>query len=353
MEVVVFGPGTGEAILVHCTGNEWLCVDCTTDEGRCWPLWYLAQLGAQASSCVRMIVATHWHSDHVKGLSRLIEECGNTQFVCSGALRSDEFQQIVARFSTEEVGAVRPPLSEVRRCFDIIASRKGRSGYKAPKFASSDRTLDRFLIGSRAVEVTALSPSDQDQLNALEAFAEYFVPVDEPAAGPSPIDQNHASVVVVIRVDDEFVLLGADLERTASPHTGWNALVASTTRPQFLATPFKVPHHGSSNGQSNDVWAKMLAPSAGAVVTPFLSSRLPRPEGLQWLLQRTSDVYATGIPTGANVRRRPEVDRTIKETSVNFESLRIPQEPGIVRFRKVAGSKAPWNVETFGEAKKL
>jgi hypothetical protein len=289
----------------------------------------------------------------VKGLSQLIEECGSAQFVCSGALRGEEFKQIVARFSTDEVGAVRPPLSEVRRCFEIIASRKGQSGYRPPKFATSDRILDKFLTGSREVEVTALSPSDQDQLNALEAFAKYFVPVDEPAAGLSPIDQNHASVVVVIRVDEEFLLLGADLERTPSPHTGWNALVASPTRPQFLATPFKVPHHGSSNGQSDEVWAKMLVPSAGAVVTPFLSSGLPRPEGLQWLLQRTPEVYATGIPTGIRVRRRPEVERTIKDSTVSYSSQRIPQEPGIVRFRKVAGSKAPWNIETFGEAKKL
>ena len=30
------------------------------------------------------------------------------------------------------------------------------------------------------------------------------------------------------------------------------------TRPQFLAKLFKVPHHGSSNGQSIEVWTKML-----------------------------------------------------------------------------------------------
>ena len=84
--------------------------------------------------------------------------------------------------------------------------------------------------------LVSFSPSDQDYLNALEAFAGYFVPIDRPATELSPIDQNHASVVVVVRADQEFLLQGGDLERTVSPHTGWNAVVASETRPKFGLT---------------------------------------------------------------------------------------------------------------------
>ena len=121
--------------------------------------------------------------------------------------------------------------------------------------------LSPLVLGRPAVSeqmLVSFSPSDQDYLNALEAYAGYFVPIDRPATELSPIDQNHASVVVVVRADQEFLLQGGDLERTVSPHTGWNAVVASETRPQFLAKLFKVPHHGSSNGQSIEVWTKML-----------------------------------------------------------------------------------------------
>src|SRR2546421_497103 len=178
---------------------------------------------------------------------------------------------------------------------EILADRKGQTGYRPPNLAHADQTLDRFAVDSRTVEVFALSPSPQDRLNALEAFASYFVPVDEPGTGLSPVDQNHASVVVCVRVDDEHVLMGADLERTASRHTGWNAVVASAIRPQALSTLFKVPHHGSSNAQCDDVWRSMLIPSTCAVVTPYASSNLPRPDGIQWLRARTPHAYATGL----------------------------------------------------------
>jgi beta-lactamase superfamily II metal-dependent hydrolase len=302
---------------------------------------------------VRLIVATHWHADHVKGMADLVRACSKAQFVCSGAIRSDEFKQIVARFSSEEVGAPRPPLSEVKRCFEAIASRKGTTAYKPADFANAHQILDKFIVNSRRIEVMALSPSAQDRLNALEAFASYFVPVDEPALGLSPTSQNHASVVIAVSLDNEHILLGADLECTGSQYTGWNAVVASTIRPQAMATLFKVPHHGSSNAQSIDVWKKMLVPSASAVVTPYASSQLPRPEGVQWLTARTTEAYLTSVPAGARVRRRPEVERTIKETTVNFSSSRLSEEAGIVRFRKRAGSPGPWQVEKFGAAVKL
>jgi beta-lactamase superfamily II metal-dependent hydrolase len=355
IEVTVFGPGIGESILVHCGNGEWICVDCTVADEKCLPLWYLEQLRLQASTCVRLIVATHWHADHVKGLARLLGTCSRAQFVCSSALRADEFKMIVARFSTKEPGAARPPLSEVRKCFELLAQKKatGVADYRPPIFASAHITLDRFTVGPNAIEVIALSPSPQDDLNAKEAFASYFVPVDESATGLSPIDQNHASIVLSIQIDGEFLLLGADLEKTNSQLTGWNAVVASRIRPQQLSTLFKVPHHGSVNAQSDDVWRRMLSSSAAAVVTPYTVSGLPREEVISWLLERCRSAYATGLPKNSRLRRRPEVERTIREATLNFASRRLPAEPGIVRFRKLLGAAGAWSVEMFGEAQEL
>jgi beta-lactamase superfamily II metal-dependent hydrolase len=353
IEVAVFGPGIGESILVHCGNGEWICIDCTLEDGKCWPLWYLEQLTFQASVCVRLIVASHWHADHVKGLAQLLTVCSRAQFVCSSALRPDEFRMLVARFSTVEPGSPRPPLSEMRKCFELLAEkRKTGANYLPPKFASAHLPLDRFKVGTRDVEVIALSPSPQDDLNAKEAFASYFVPVDEPATGLSPIEQNHASVVLSIQIDQEFLLLGADLERTNSYLTGWNAIVASRMRPQQLSTLFKIPHHGSANAQSDDVWRRMLVPSPAAVVTPYTSSGLPRDDGIEWLLERSGTVYATGLPEISRLRRRSEVNRMVREATLHFSSYELPAQPGIVRFRKMLGAVA-WDAETFGEAQKL
>src|SRR5262249_35024768 len=158
------------------------------------------------------------------------------------------------------------------------------------------------------IEVMALSPSPQDHLNALQAFTGYFVPIDQPATGLSPIDQNHASVVLSIRIGTEFILLGADLERTSSQLTGWNAVVASTIRPQELSSLFKIPHHGSSNSQSDGVWSNMLVPSAFAAATPYTPNGLPSESECDWLCNKSVNVFCTGVPTTRRVRRRPEVE---------------------------------------------
>lgn len=355
LEVTVFGPGIGESILIHCGAGEWICCDCTATEGRCWPLWYLDQLGFQASTCVRLIVTTHWHADHVRGLSSLLHACTRAQFVCSSALREDEFKQIVARYSVQEPGAAQPPLSEVRKSFALLAKRKEEDPtvYRPPVFATAHTVLDGLQIGSREVRVMALSPSAQDVLNALEAFAGYFVPVDEPATGLSPIDQNHASVVLSVQIDRDFLLLGADLERTKSLLTGWNAVGASMIRPQQPSCFFKIPHHGSAGAQLDDVWERMLVSQSHAVVTPYLSSNLPRLEGIQWLLAKSANLYATGVPHSTRVRRRNEVEKTIRESTLQISAVSLPAHPGTVRFRKLIGSPESWRVETFGQAEKL
>src|SRR6266516_2562570 len=99
-------------------------------------------------------------------------------------------------------------LGEVRRSFEFLDSRRQNRDpdYRPPELAVAHLTLDRFDAGNSKVTVTALSPSPQDHLNALHAFAGYFVPVDSPATGLSPIDQNHASVVVLLEIADDRLL---------------------------------------------------------------------------------------------------------------------------------------------------
>jgi beta-lactamase superfamily II metal-dependent hydrolase len=354
IEITLFGPGIGEAVLVHCGEGQWICVDCACFDGNCWPLSYLQDLNIPKEA-MRLIIATHWHADHVNGISKLVEAYPNAQFVCSAALRTDEFQELVARFSEIEPGAARSPLLEVRKSFALLAAAKAAASpsYRPPIFANAHRVLDKFTVGGRQIEVMALSPSPQDELDAKEAFASYFVPVDQPATGLSPIAQNHASVVLAVQIDKELLLLGADLQQTNSAHSGWNAIVASHIRPQQKSVLFKVPHHGSMNAQSDAVWNTMLETAVFAGLTPYLPSGLPRPEGVSWLVDRSENVYATSLPKSSGVRRRSEVEKTIREATVSFESRRVPSQPGIVRFRKPSGAPQPWGVEMFGEAVKL
>lgn len=344
LEISVFGAGVGECILVHCGSGYWICVDSAVEDGKCWALSYLDQIGVPADA-LKFLIATHWHTDHVLGLAELVGRAPNAQFVCSSALDSQEYKQIVARFSTDDVDRIRAPLREMKKVFQILATRKkNNTSYQPPIFTIADYPLHD---ASASIQIWTLSPSHQDRLNAMEAFAEYFVPVNASATGLSPIDRNHASVVVLIHVDPDVILLGADLERTPDSLTGWNAVVSSGKRLQKQSGIFKIPHHGSVNGHSEDVCTEMLKQDTIAIVTPYTRSGLPTSGDVDRMRRFTT--YATGLPLHVRIRRDPAAEKIIQEVTGGLEARRFPQK-GIVRLRKKVGLAAAWNTELFGSA---
>ena len=91
IEVTLFGPGYGEAIAVHLGDGSWLLVDSCIDPDSKTPAseTYLDQIGVNASH-VRAIVASHWHDDHVRGISRLAARYPAADFVLSGVFNKAE-----------------------------------------------------------------------------------------------------------------------------------------------------------------------------------------------------------------------------------------------------------------------
>jgi len=79
LEVSVFGPlrGFGESIVVHIGSGQWIVIDscCSSDGGRPAPLIYLESIGVDVSTSVCMVVASHWHSDHIEGLGAIFKNC--------------------------------------------------------------------------------------------------------------------------------------------------------------------------------------------------------------------------------------------------------------------------------------
>ena len=69
IEVTVIGPGFGESIVIHVGSNQWVVVDSCLDSRTGAPaaLTYLNTLGVDPSVGVKLIVASHWHDDHIGG----------------------------------------------------------------------------------------------------------------------------------------------------------------------------------------------------------------------------------------------------------------------------------------------
>jgi len=101
LEVSVFGPGVGESIVVHLGDSRWVVVDsCVApDTKRAVALDYLGEIGVDVLEQLLMLVVTHWHDDHSKGASDLLDTAPNADLVLAAALRSDDLKQLMAASS--------------------------------------------------------------------------------------------------------------------------------------------------------------------------------------------------------------------------------------------------------------
>ncbi len=105
IEVSIFGPGYGETILVHIGLGDWLIVDSCLDRASKIPapISYLRKLGLNTASAVKIVLASHWHDDHIRGLSSVFEECASAAFFCSASLRNTEFLTLVRSLGTHSI----------------------------------------------------------------------------------------------------------------------------------------------------------------------------------------------------------------------------------------------------------
>ncbi|MFC1926027.1 MBL fold metallo-hydrolase, partial [Chloroflexota bacterium] len=100
LEISIFGSGYGESILLHIGNNQWIIIDSCLDNrtGRPAALVYLNNIGLDVTNAVKVIVATHWHDDHIKGISAICRECRNAKFVIPGAFKSTDLINLVDFF---------------------------------------------------------------------------------------------------------------------------------------------------------------------------------------------------------------------------------------------------------------
>ncbi len=361
IEVSVFGPGYGEAILLHLGAGKWILVDSCIDpeSGKPASLKYLHDLNVDLPNAVKLIVATHWHDDHVRGISTVFDECQSAEFAISDALSADEFLTLVALYR-ERTMMKNSGLDEFADVFRILDSRKPRGArFNPPEPASADKLLyrDRIRLASEIVEVTvsSLSPSKAAKLQANLAFAELLPRATESkkrVASPAP---NHTSVVLWIEVGEHKILLSADLEKTSDPKTGWSIILTDSTVVSGKAGVFKIPHHGSENAHHDDVWSELLSKEPLAVVTPFRLGKkpLPSPQDVRRINQLTPHAYTTAP---ARRRRQKWRNRVVRDfiDQATRSMHNVHHGWGHVRFRqKISAKNRPWDVELFGDATSL
>lgn len=337
--------------MVHLTYGDWLIVDsCAVPAtGRSAALTYLEALQIDPSSAVRLIVASHWHDDHTRGLAGIVRECSASRFACSVALGSSEARALLATFS----GAP-PKVARGTAEFWEAYQHLDQTG-RPVRYTGAFQVLHRRQRADDVPEVvvTSLSPSDAAVGEALKAIVA-AQPTDGTLRGflpwPNP---NFNAVVLAVDVGDLKILLGADLEITSGA-TGWSAIVDDDRRSHWQADIFKVPHHGSPGAHYEPVWRHMLVPNPIALLTPFRKGRtpLPSPRGKRLICLSTDRAFISSPERSQRALPRPRAaERTLDEADIRVRPRERPL--GHIRARRRVGDDGDWAVELFNGAAKL
>ena len=341
IEMTLFGPGYGECVLIHLGNHKWAIVDsCFNRDHRPAALAYLRNLGLNPSEAVSLIVATHWHDDHIRGMGEVVEVCDKAAFCCASALGAEEFLAALAALERRPAMPAGSGLRELYKVFSLLAKRSSTCTYAISNRLIFDR--DDCMIWS-------LTPSDR-AFNAFLQQAGSLLPRELEAKRRIPaLTPNEAAVVLLVRVSDTTILLGADLERR-----GWLEVLDTYRDSNRTSSAFKVPHHGSQDAHEDRVWNEILTSDPVAVLTPWRRGgrRLPTENDLHRILSFTSRAYVTTSRTDVvdtPVRRKSNtVERSIRETGARIRTVNLSD--GMIRLRKRVSSLADWNIERFGSA---
>ena len=348
IEFTLFGPGFGESGVIHLGNNNWVIIDSCIDNksGEPAALVYLRKIGVRPEEAVKLIVATHWHDDHVRGLTELVTICKEAEFCCSSAYTKEEFLAYIASYNSNNKlvgGSGAEELFSTMKVLERTKTRKRLATENKKIYVLESKDTDH----GHACEIWTLSPSDMQIETSLKEIAQLIPKALKPKkrAVNKP---NHASVVVWVQIGSISVLWGADMEE--NPNKGWSVIVESKLRPQGKAAIYKIAHHGSENAHHDKVWEAMLIGAPFAILAPYNRTPLPKETDRDRICALSKNAFSTAKLKSKKSPKRPQmVEKMIEQT---VKSISCSEPPtGAVRLRnsdfKNVGT---WSVELLNTA---
>jgi hypothetical protein len=308
-------------------------------------------MGVNPSESVKLIVCTHWHDDHILGISEILKACESADLCFARVNDKKKFLRLVG-LDYSKVGNIGSLSStkEFNECVEILESRK-----KGIKGAGPDRLLYSTSLKSSVVcEVFSLSPSDQAISNFDFEISELITEFGEPRKKIVIDSPNDKSVVLFLRLDKHKALLGADLEITDLSNTGWFDIINnSEIIRKEKASYFKIPHHGSENGYHDRIWLELLESDPNANLSPWnKASGLPSAEMIKKFQEHSSKLYITSPKLAASKakKRDRDIEKIIEKFRYKLNEIKFTK--GVIRNR-IRPDDLVWETQTFESAFKI
>lgn len=333
------GGGYGESLLIHLCNGEWIVIDSCIDPNTrtSLPLIFLRERSVDLKK-VKLIICTHWHDDHIGGISTLLEFCSKAKFSFARVNDLKKFLQFVSLdYQKLKSAASNSSTIEFNRCLELLQNSK-----RTAVFASIDRLLYSSMCHEYNAEVYALSPSDKcSQIfdEEISQLIKDYGPTNKKLTKYSP---NERSVVILLCCGSEVALCGSDLEVNQDQELGWldiinNSLVANKFG---KAGYIKIPHHGSKNGYLDKIWNVLVKKNPIGTMTPWnRKTKLPEREMVEKYKALTSKLFITSqINLGNKPKKRDsKITKMIKEFNPTLREIKYHY--GVVTTKFEIGSK--------------
>jgi len=347
--IIGTGGGYGESCVLHLGEQKWVVIDSCIDPNsrKSLPLAYLEQVGVNLGEDVELILCTHWHDDHILGISDLLKKCVKAKFSFAKANDLTKFLRMVALdYQKLLKGSTNSSTFEFNQCLEIIEKRK--SNHQV--LAYPDRVLlsINYLIYQN--EVIALSPSDAAIKNFDHEISSLITEYGKTNRRIIPLSPNFNSVVVLLKLGPHRALLGADLGVSKSNKmVGWDCIIEQSQTIDKASAYFKIPHHGSINSFHETLWENRFLVHPISTITPWNRGlKLPTRDMVEKYKSLSKAVFITSVFSKSKPKKRDKViNKMIEDFKIDIEE--IPFKYGIIRSRiDMSDKSADWAVDCFG-----
>lgn len=337
IEIVVFGKGVGECIVVKTATNKVIVVDSFINDetGNPIALDYLEKVGIK-SDAIKCLVLTHFHDDHIKGAYNIIQKSPNAKLVVNPFIGHINFLRAI---SEKRVSSNGDSLSGVGEICSLM-----KDGKKL-ETASINKTL--FVDeDDKDFSIISLSPHDSELFSYLDSLVS-----DERKTileKYSSEKENIYSVVLLVKSKNCCFLLGGDYtNKQGDINEGWSIITEEYKRTyNCKSIVFKVPHHGSSTAQNDGVWKDMLYPNPFSVSTVYnRGHKVPSDKETVWIANRSKEFYLNG-----GYKSDPDIETLFRKT---LGTTKVFVKSGKVGFTRFIVDKDSFiSLECFGQVVK-
>ncbi len=352
------GGGYGESVVLKINDCEWVIIDSCINPDTKFPLSieYLSKIGVDYKTNVKFVICTHWHNDHILGISKTLELCENAEFCAPHVNNTKMFTYYVNMdYAKMKKGSI-SSFNEFKDCMEIIKTRGDKNIVKRMRSDLVLHAKNMTLSSGEVIktELCSLSPSDAVIANFDHEISTLFSNFDLSKKTVVEKSANEKSSVIYLRYSEFTALLGADLEVSIAQNEGWKDIFNNSNLINGQSIIYKIPHHGSENGYDKKIYEKLISPHAISKMSPWnKSTKLPQPEMLKTYQTHSQNLYITSpVDISKKPKKRDKsTEKIIRLFTRKLSEVRFNQ--GIVRTRHSLIGDKKISVETHGSAFKI